>query len=66
MKVKFKIIEVIAQDFEMEFKDDANVNEEITKLYRDGKLVVDNAVLIQADVLIDNGKENNESTMIYS
>ena len=62
MKVKFTIVEVIGQDFEMEFEDGADAYAEIEKLYRNGKLVVDNASLIRADVFFD---EDEERSTIY-
>ena len=53
MKVKVTIEETIAQEIEVEVSGVENAYEEIRKMYRDGKLVVDNATLIEANVLLD-------------
>lgn len=66
MKVKFRIIEVISQEFEMDFKDKETAQEEIRKMYHDGKIIVDNASLIQADLIILDEEQETESTNIYS
>lgn len=53
MKIKATIEETISQTFEVEVTDIENAYEELREMYRDGKLVVDNATLIEANVLLD-------------
>lgn len=61
MKVKVIIEEVISQTFEVEVSSIENAYEEIRDMYRDGKLVVEDPTLTEANVMItdDNGKEGD-------
>lgn len=65
MKIKFRIFEVISQEFEMEFKDKETAAKEIPQMYHDGKLVFDNAELVQADVLFLDDAAETESKNMY-
>lgn len=60
MKTKVIIEEVISQEFEVEVSSLDNAYDEVRKMYRDGKLVVDNPKLTQANVMIPD--ENSEET----
>ena len=60
MKAKVAIEEIITQTFEVEVSSLDNAYDEVRKMYRDGKLVVDNPTLIQANVMIPD--ENGEET----
>lgn len=60
MKVKVIIEEVINQTFEVEVSDLNNAYEEIRKMYKDGKLVVEDPRLTEANVNICD--ENGEVT----
>ena len=61
MKVKVAIEEIITQTFEVEVSSLDNAYDEVRKMYRDGKLVVDNPTLTQANVMIydENGEETD-------
>ena len=65
MKTKVIIEEVISQEFEVEVSSLDNAYNEVRKMYRDGKLVVDNPTLIQANVMIpdENGEETDWSDL---
>ena len=65
MKTKVIIEEVISQEFEVEVSSLDNAYDEVRKMYRDGKLVVDNPTLIQANVMIpdENGEETDWSDL---
>ena len=65
MKTKVIIEEVISQEFEVEVSDLNNAYDEVRKMYRDGKLVVDNPTLTQANVMIpdENGEETDWSDL---
>ena len=60
MKTKVIIEEVISQEFELEVSSLDNAYREVRQMYRDGKLVVDDPKLIQANVMIPD--ENGEET----
>ena len=61
MKVKVAIEEIITQTFEVEVSSLDNAYDEVRKMYRDGKLVVENPSLIEANVMIydENGEETD-------
>ena len=61
MKAKVAIEEIITQTFEVEVSSLDNAYDEVRKMYRDGKLVVDNPSLIEANVMIydENGEETD-------
>ena len=61
MKAKVAIEEIITQTFEVEVSDLDNAYDEVRKMYRDGKLVVDNPTLIEANVMFydENGEETD-------
>lgn len=65
MKTKVIIEEVISQEFEVEVSSLDNAYDEVRKIYRDGKLVVDNPTLTQANVMIpdENGEETDWSDL---
>ena len=65
MKTKVIIEEVISQEFEVEVSSLDNAYNEVRKMYRDGKLVVDNPTLTQANVMIpdENGEETDWSDL---
>ena len=65
MKAKVAIEEIITQTFEVEVSSLDNAYDEVRKMYRDGKLVVDNPTLIQANVMIpdENGEETDWSDL---
>ena len=65
MKTKVIIEEVISQTFEVEVSSLDNAYDEVRKMYRDGKLVVDNPTLTQANVMIpdENGEETDWSDL---
>ena len=60
MKVEAIIEEVISQTFEVEVSSMENAYDEIRKMYHDGKLVVENPMLTEANVMILN--ENGDQT----
>ena len=60
MKAKVIIEEVISQTFEVEVSDLNNAYEEVRKMYREHKLVVEDPVLLQTNVMICD--ENSEGT----
>lgn len=60
MKTKVIIEEVIGQEFEVEVSSLDNAYDEVRQMYRDGKLVVEDPKLIQANVMIPD--ENGEET----
>lgn len=61
MKVKATIEEVISQTFEVDVSSIETAYDEIRDMYRKGKLVVENATLTEANVMItdENGKESD-------
>ena len=63
MKTKVIIEEVISQEFEVEVSSLDNAYDEVRQMYRDGKLVVDDPKLTQANVMIpdENGEETDWS-----
>lgn len=65
MKTKVIIEEVISQEFEVEVSSLDNAYDEVRKMYRDGKLVVDDPKLTQANVMIpdENGEETDWSDL---
>lgn len=65
MKTKVIIEEVISQEFKVEVSSLDNAYDEVRKMYRDGKLVVDNPTLTQANVMIpdENGEETDWSDL---
>ena len=65
MKTKVIIEEVISQEFEVKVSSLDNAYDEVRKMYRDGKLVVDNPTLTQANVMIpdENGEETDWSDL---
>ncbi len=60
MKVKVIIEEVISQTFEVEVSNRNKAYEEVRDMYQSGKLVVEDATLIEANVMICD--ENEEET----
>lgn len=65
MKTKVIIEEVISQKFEVEVSSLDNAYDEVRQMYRDGKLVVDDPTLTQANVMIpdENGEETDWSDL---
>ena len=65
MKKKVIIEEVISQTFEVELNDEESEYNQVRKLYVDGKLVVENPSLTQANVMIcdENGEETDWSDL---
>ena len=65
MKTKVIVEEVISQEFEVEVSSLDNAYDEVRKMYSDGKLVVDNPTLTQANVMIpdENGEETDWSDL---
>lgn len=65
MKTKIIIEEVISQEFEVEVSSLDNAYDEVRQMYRDGKLVVDDPKLTQANVMIpdENGEETDWSDL---
>ena len=65
MKTKVIIEEVISQEFEVEVSDLNKAYDEVRQMYRDGKLVVDDPKLTQANVMIpdENGEETDWSDL---
>ena len=65
MKVKIAIEEIITQTFEVEVSDLNKAYDEVRQMYRDGKLVVDDPKLTQANVMIpdENGEETDWSDL---
>ena len=65
MKKKVIIEEVISQTFEVELNDEESEYNQVRKLYVDGKLVVENPSLTQANVMIcdENGEETSWSDL---
>lgn len=61
MKKKIIIEEVISQQFEVEVTDEHNAYREIRQMYLDGKLVVENPSLTQANVMVldEDGEETD-------
>ena len=61
MKAKVAIEEIITQTFEVEVSDLNKAYDEVRQMYRDGKLVVDDPTLIEANVMIydENGEETD-------
>ena len=61
MKVKVIIEEIITQTFEVEVSDMCNAYEEVKEKYRNEKLVLDNATLIESTVafLDEDGEASN-------
>lgn len=65
MKTKIIIEEIISQEFEVEVSDLNNAYKEVQQMYRDGKLVVEDPKLTQANVMIfdEDGKETDWSDL---
>lgn len=65
MKKKVIIEEVISQTFEVELNDEESEYDQVRKLYTDGKLVVEDPSLTQANVMIcdENGEETDWSDL---
>ena len=65
MKKKVIIEEVISQTFEVELNDEESEYDQVRKLYVDGKLVVEDPSLTQANVMIfdENGEETDWSDL---
>ena len=62
MKVKVIIEETISQEFEVEVSDIDNAYDEIRMKYKNAELVLDNASLNNANVLIlEDGQNDSES-----
>lgn len=62
VKVKVIIEETISQEFEVEVSDIDNAYDEIRRKYKKAELVLDNASLIGANVLIlEEGQDDSES-----
>lgn len=59
MKINFTIEEVISQDFEMEVSGIENAYDEIRQAYREGRILVDDPQLTEANVSIHD--ENGEA-----
>lgn len=61
MKVKVIIEEIIRQTFEVEVSDTHNAYDEVREKYVNNELVVDDASLTQANVMIcdENGEETD-------
>lgn len=61
MKVKIAIEEIITQTFEVEVSDLNKAYDEVRQMYKDGKLVVENPTLVEANVMIydENGEETD-------
>ena len=61
MKVKVTIEEIISQTFEVEVSSEEDAFEEVKNMYNSDKLVVENATLIEANVMIhdQNGEETD-------
>ena len=52
MKVKVTIEEIISQKFEVEVSSLDNAYDEVRQMYKDGKLVLENPSLTEANVMI--------------
>lgn len=65
MKVKATIEEVINQTFEVEVSSIENAYDEIREMYRDGKLVVEDPTLTEANLMIieEDGYESSWSNL---
>ena len=65
MKKKVIIEEVISQAFEVELNNKESEYDQVRKLYVDGKLVVEDPSLTQANVMIcdENGEETDWSDL---
>ena len=65
MKKKVIIEEVISQTFEIELNDEESEYDQVRKLYVDGKLVVEDPSLTQANIMIfdENGEETDWSDL---
>lgn len=61
MKRKVIIEEVVSQTFEIEVEDGEDAYGKVKKLYQQQKLIVEDPVLIQANVMIcdENGEETD-------
>ena len=61
MKVKIAIEEIITQTFEVEVSDLNKAYDEVRQMYKDGKLVVEDPTLVEANVIIygENGEETD-------
>lgn len=61
MKVKIAIEEIITQTFEVEVSDLNKAYDEVRQMYKDGKLVVENPTLVEANAMIydENGEETD-------
>ena len=65
MKVEAIIEEVISQTFEVEVSSMENAYDEIRKMYHDRKLVVENPILTEANVMImdENGDQTDFNSL---
>ena len=61
MKVKIAIEEIITQTFEVEVSDLNKAYDEVRQMHKDGKLVVEDPTLIEANAMIydENGEETD-------
>lgn len=61
MKRKVIIEETISQEFEVELNDEENEYEQVQRMYKNGKLVVENPALTQVNAMIcgENGEETD-------
>ena len=61
MKVKIAIEEIFTQTFEVEVSDLNKAYDEVRQMYKDGKLVVEDPTLIEANAMIydENGEETD-------
>ena len=64
MKLKVIIEEVQSQEFEVEVSSIDNAYDEVRQMYRDGKLVLENPSLTQANMMtIEDGRESSWSDL---
>lgn len=63
MKCKVIIEEVISQEFEVDIDTEDNIYDQIKKLYKQQKLVVDNPKLIQTNFMLKD-EHGNETDWI--
>lgn len=65
MKLKVIIEEVQSQEFEVEVSSIDNAYDEVRQMYRDGKLVLENPSLTQANMMTieEDGRESSWSDL---
>ena len=65
MKVRVTIEEIISQKFEVEVSSLDNAYDEVRQMYKDGKLVLENPSLTEANVMIPDeyGEETDWSNL---